>query len=183
MKKLIFFSLFTFIFSLNSKAQSGLGIKGGLTFNRVFTDAGSFKNNIQQSLDTRTGYVVGLFGRLGNKIYLQPELLVANKGGSIDVITTSGGTQKIDFNYTNLDVPLLLGFKPVKFLRVMAGPVATVNLSSDQRLRDALRDYASNIDDTFKQATFGYQVGVGVKLLGLEIDLRKDRNEDNLKIM
>lgn len=183
MKKLIFFGLFATIFSLNSQAQSGLGIKGGLTFNKVYTDAGSLKNNIQQSLDTQTGYVLGVFGRIGNKIYLQPELMVANKGGSIDVITLSGGSQKIDFKYTNLDVPLLLGFKPVKFLRVMAGPVATVNLSSDQKLRDALRDYASNIDDTFKQATFGYQVGVGVKLLGLEIDLRKEGSLSDISML
>ncbi len=185
MKKLIFLSLFASFFAMNTNAQSGLGVKGGVTFNKVYTNAGSLKANLQESLDTRTGYVFGAFGRIGKKLFLQPELVVANKGGSIDVVKIGTNIpQTINFKYTNLDIPILVGYKFLNRIRVMAGPVATLKINEDQKLKDALQGYvASGIDNAFNQSTFGYQVGVGVKVLGLEIDLRKDGSLSDISML
>ena len=85
-----------------------------------------------------------------------------------------GRPEFVDVKYTNLDIPVLIGFRPLKFLRVMAGPVASVKLSEDMKLRDALGEYTTNTGDAFKNATYGYQLGIGVKLIGMDIDLRRE---------
>jgi len=181
MKKVLILGVFACICSVSTSfAQSGFGIKGGLTFNQVYTDAGSLGNNIQQSLDTKTGYVLGAFGRIGNKIYLQPEVLFAQRGGSIEIQNVG----KVKYNYSNIDVPLLVGVKVLKFIRVMAGPVATFKVNEDEKLRDALKGYTSgSIDEAMNKATFGYQLGVGIKILGLEIDLRKEGSLSDVSML
>ncbi|WP_435354466.1 porin family protein [Emticicia sp. SJ17W-69] len=171
MKKITILSLFALLFVVSSTyAQKGfqLGIKGGVTFNQITTDAGSLGKNISQSYDTKTGYVVGVWGRFGDKVFLQPELLLAQKGGTIDIQNVG----KVKFSYSNLDVPVLVGFRVLKIFRVNAGPVATFKLSEDQKLKDALKGLTTN-DEAIKNASFGYQLGVGVKLLGINLDLRK----------
>lgn len=174
MKKICVF-ITLILASFIAQAQSGIGIKGGVNLTNIYTDAGSFKDNIQQSLDTKTGFVFGLYGRIGKKVFLQPELLVASRGGEVEIQPLSGGgPQIIDVKYTNLDVPVLIGFQPLSFLRIMAGPVASFKLSEDEKLRDALSAYTTNTGEAFKEATYGYQLGVGVKVLGFDIDLRKD---------
>jgi Outer membrane protein beta-barrel domain len=171
MKKITVLSLFAFIcLASTTYAQKGfqLGIKGGVTFNQVTTDGGSLGNNISQSYDTKTGYVVGVWGRFGNRFFLQPELLLAQKGGTIDIQNVG----KVKFSYSNLDVPVLVGFRVLKIFRVNAGPVATFKLSEDQKLKDALKGLTTS-NEAIKNASFGYQLGVGVKILGFNLDLRK----------
>lgn len=169
--------------SFLTQAQSGLGIKGGLNFTQLYTDAGSLKGNVNESLDTKTGYVFGVWGRLGKKFYLQPEVVVATKGGKVNVSPTNGGSAEVvDVKYTNLDIPVLIGFKPLNFLRIMAGPVASVKLSEDKKLKDALADYTTDTKDAFANSTFGYQVGVGVKILGIELDLRKEGGLSDINV-
>jgi predicted DNA-binding antitoxin AbrB/MazE fold protein len=157
-------------------AQSGIGIKGGVNLSNVYTDAGSFKNNINQSLDTKTGWVFGVWGRLGNRFYLQPELLASTKGGKV-VFTPSGSGASptiVDVKTTYLDIPVLVGFKPVKFIRLMAGPVASIKLREDEKLLEAIKTYSNDTDEAFEKMSYGYQLGVGIKVLGLELDLRKE---------
>lgn len=171
MKKITVLTLFALLgVFTNTFAQKGfqLGIKGGVTFNQVYTDAGSLGKNISESYDTKTGYVVGIWTRFGDRVYLQPELLLAQKGGTIDIQNVG----KVKFSYSNLDLPVLVGFRFLKIFRVNAGPVATFKISEDQKLKDALKDLTSN-DNAIKNASFGYQLGVGVKILGINLDLRK----------
>ena len=171
MKKITILSIFAFLcLTANSFAQKGfqLGVKGGVTFNQVYTDAGSISKNISESYDTKTGYVVGVWGRFGNKVYLQPEILLAQKGGTIEIQNIG----KVKFSYSNLDVPVLVGFKVLRIFNVHAGPVATFKLTEDQKLKDALQGLTSS-SETLKNASFGYQFGAGVKILGFNVDLRK----------
>jgi hypothetical protein len=185
MKKNIFLVLLIAVFSTNVNAQSGLGVKGGLTFNKVYTDAGSIKANFNQSLDTKTGYVIGAFGRIGKKVFLQPEVVVANKGGSIEVIKVGSNIpQTLNFKYTNVDIPVLVGYKLFNRIRLMAGPVATLNINEDEKLKDALQGYInSGVERTFNQASYGYQLGVGFKLLGIEVDLRKEGSLGDISML
>lgn len=173
MKKLCILLLALTTFSSVSFAQSGLGIKGGLNLTNISTDAGSFQNNIMESYENRTGYAFGIWGRLGDKFFIQPEVMIATKGGELDVIPITGGSpQTVKIKYTDLDIPVLIGFKPLKFLRVMGGPVASFKLSEDDKLREVLRGYTNNPDQAFEEASYGYQVGVGLKILGIEFDVR-----------
>jgi hypothetical protein len=184
MKKLL--TVFTLLFiSTLGFSQAGFGVKAGVNLTNIYTDAGSLKGNINESFDTKTGFVFGVWGRIGDKkIYLQPELLVASKGGSVSVTPMGGGAPElVDVKYTNLDIPFLVGFKPLGFLRVMAGPVASFKLSEDKKLKDALMDYTSNVGDAFASSTWGYQLGVGIKVIGFEIDLRREGGLSDINVL
>ncbi|CAN1504900.1 Outer membrane protein beta-barrel domain 2 [Spirosomataceae bacterium] len=174
MKK-IFLVLASLLIIQNSYGQFQLGIKGGVNVSKIYTNEGSFKANFNESLDTKTGYTFGAFARLGNKLYLQPEVMFATKGGKINVVPVGGGGPvAVDIKTNNIDIPVLIGFKLFNRIRINAGPVASIKLSEDSKFLDALKSVTSNPDAAFEKATFGYQAGVGIKLLGFDIDLRKD---------
>ncbi|MEA5258923.1 porin family protein [Arcicella aquatica] len=168
MKRKILLLLVLFCLTKTSSvfAQFTFGIKGGVNFSQLKTD---FKNqsagaNLQQSLDTKTGYVGGVYFRIGKTIFLQPELIFSAKGGSLNL-----NSQKVNVDYTSLDVPLLIGYK-LGPLRLNAGPVASFKVSNS--ISDDLKNYGSNIGDSFKNASYGYQAGAGLDIGSLSVDLR-----------
>jgi Outer membrane protein beta-barrel domain len=174
MKKLGLVIVVTMAFQ-SAFSQFSLGVKGGVNTSKLYTNTGSFKSNFRESLDTKTGYAVGAFGRIGKKLYLQPEVLFTSKGGKIAVIPLSGGSPvSVNIKTNNIDVPVLVGYKLFNRIRLNAGPVASIKISENQKFVEELRKVTGNIDQAFEEATFGYQAGVGFKLLGLDIDLRKD---------
>ena len=135
-----------------------------------------FRNN-----DSRTtGIVGGAYFRLGRKLYIQPELLISAKGGKFDLIQTGLTTRSIDVNFTTFDVPVLIGFK-LGPIRLNAGPMMSLTISEDKNLKQAFTQYTNQpIDDTFKQAVFGYQAGAGLSLAGFQLDLRYEGNLSDL---
>lgn len=134
----------------------------------------------QDNSKSTTGIVGGAFFRFGRKLFLQPEVLISAKGGSFDLIRSGLATQQIDVKLTTLDVPILIGFK-LGPLRLNAGPMASLTISKNQTLKDALNQYTTqSINDTFKQAVFGYQAGAGLTLGGLQLDVRYEGNLSDL---
>ena len=174
MKK-IFFALVALMAIQNTFAQAILGIKGGVNVSKVYIDAGSFKANFKESMDTKTGYSFGLFARIGKKLYLQPEVMFATKGGKVNVTPLGGGSPvSVNIKTNNVDIPILVGYKLFNRIRINAGPVASIKINEDGKFLDELKMITSNPNQAFEKATFGYQAGVGIKLLGFDIDLRKD---------
>jgi hypothetical protein len=175
MKRIILMAFFASLFSQFTYAQFTLGLKGGVNTSKIYTDAGSFKSNFNESLDTKTGYVFGLYARAGNKFFIQPEVLFATKGGKVNVVPLGGGSPvQVNIKTNNIDVPVLIGYKLFKVLRINAGPVASFKINEDEKFVQELRNITGNIDQAFANATFGYQAGVGITILGFDIDLRKD---------
>ena len=78
------------IISQVSYGQFTLGVKGGLNFSNLVTNAGSLGNNIKESKETQTGYAFGLYSRIGDKFFLQPEVLFSTKGGKVEFVPTGG---------------------------------------------------------------------------------------------
>ena len=158
----------------DSFAQFTIGIKGGVNFSQLKTDfkTQSFGNNLQQSLDTKTGYVGGVYMRIGKKIFVQPEFVFSAKGGSVNILKGGSTTtsQTLSIEYTNFDIPVLIGFK-VGPLRLNAGPMASFKIS-DKGLDEELKAYSNNVGESFKNASYGYQAGGGVDLGAFSVDLR-----------
>lgn len=158
----------------NSFAQFSIGIKGGVNFSQLKTDfkTQSFGDNLQQSLDTKTGYVGGVYVRIGSKLFIQPEFIFSAKGGSVNILKggSTSSSQTVSIEYTNFDIPVLIGFK-IGPLRLNAGPMASFKIS-DKGLDEALKAYSSNVSDSFKNASYGYQAGGGLDLGALSVDLR-----------
>ena len=174
-KKLLFlFFVFAFAKGNVSSAQFTIGIKGGVNFSTLKTDfkTQSFGDNLQQSLDTKTGYVGGIYVRIGNKFFVQPEFIFSAKGGSLNILKggTTNTSQTVAIEYTNFDIPLMVGFK-VGPLRLNAGPMASFKIS-DKGLDEALKAYSNNVNESFKNASYGYQAGGGLDIGALSVDLR-----------
>lgn len=61
----------------------------------------------------------------------------------------------------------MLGFKLFKFLRLQAGPVASIDMDSD------LRDANHTIQDVdYEKATLGYQAGIGLDIGNFILDAK-----------
>lgn len=168
MKKLVLV-LATVFFAHAASAQFGFGIKGGINLNKIHTDEGNLSGNYKESLKTKTGFSAGVFARIGEGIYLQPELLYTERNGSL---LDAGGSTSYDIKVKNIDIPVLVGVKLLDFLRVNAGPVATLKLKEEHTFLNAHSVFKEK--DAFKNATFGYQLGAGLSFGKLDIDVRKE---------
>jgi hypothetical protein len=167
MKKLILI-LVTVLFANAASAQFALGVKGGINLNKIHTDAGTLGDNYKESLDSKTGFSAGLFARIGEGVYIQPELLYSERNGKI-LYSGDGYNIKIK----NIDVPVLVGVKLFDFLRINGGPVATLKLKEEHTFMNNVTSTLKE-KEAFKNATFGYQLGAGLSFGKLDIDVRKE---------
>jgi len=162
MKKYLLSAALLIAISFSTKAQFSLGIKGGVNYSTINSD------NLRSS--SVAGYQAGAFARLGGGVYLQPEVYVSSTGGEFH---SSDNNYSGNVKFTNLNVPVLLGlrFGPKNLnLRVMAGPVYTSVLSSNQNFGSIASSFANN--GSYKNSTIGYQAGGGVDLGSITADLR-----------
>lgn len=147
-----------------AKAQATLGIKGGINFSKINTD------NLSES--SVTGYQAGLFARVGNSWYLQPEVYLDSRGGKFEG-SSSGNTTAANgkVTFTTLNVPLLVGRKLLSAgsvnVRAMAGPIYSYNLSENNNIKNAAADFGN-----YKNSTLGFQAGAGVDIGNITADLR-----------
>jgi hypothetical protein len=163
MKKLVLV-LLVFLGSLTAHAQkNGFGLKGGLSSTQVNFEGGQLVPS-----DAQMGYHLGVFARLGGVgFFVQPEVLFTQTSGQFLEISSLSSIPPINYEakFNRLDIPVMAGFRMLKIIRVMAGPIASFNINSS--LENAGKT-VQNID--FKQATLGYQTGVGVDLGNLTFE-------------
>ena len=194
MKKILLFASLI-VLPAFSFAQSGfqIGVKGGVNLSKlsfgnfiststnpngspsVGVDGQTFRDNLRESLDSKTGTSFGIYARFGKNLFLQPELLYSTRAGSFEVMR-NGQTETVNVTTTSFDVPLLLGIKGGP-IRVMAGPVASFRIDDNQRLGEALRQYTNgSLNDAWSKAYYGYQVGVGLDIGSFGLDVRHEGN-------
>lgn len=176
--------------SLSATAQSRnfkLGIKAGTNLSSLsgneLVSSSDPSVRIGDKSTRLTGFVGGVFFRLGNKIFVQPEVLLSQKGGNVNVFRSGAGNQEqaVKVRFTNLDVPVLLGIRIGEVFRINAGPVVSLRLSENGGLRNALNEVGANsVAANFKRAALGYQVGVGFDIGNINLDLRYEGNASNI---
>lgn len=137
------------------------------------------KSDIQSAL--KSNMVVGLFARIGKKVYLQPELNYLTQGS---VFNFADGTQQTA-NLKSIQVPLSLGVKLVDAkvvkVRLFGGGTANFVVNKDLSYKDIVQTTGSYLTaDNFKNANFQYQVGVGVDVLMFALDVKYYGPLDNL---
>ena len=158
MKKL-FAIIFVVLIAIPAFSQIKFGIKAGVTSSTVPTyDVSSGTTNIEAVKDAAYGFHAGAFIRmtvLG--IYLMPEIVFSSTTYDYNV-TTISGTSPLSQRYDKLEIPILLGLK-LGPIRINAGPSATMIINSPKAL---IND--PNFKDLYRNATFGYQAGVGFDL-------------------
>jgi Outer membrane protein beta-barrel domain len=160
-----------------------LGIKGGVNMAELKTEGLTYNgigNYVVENLNAKTGYVAGVYMRLGRKFFVEPEFLISYKNGSINLPRSlSTGSIQLDINYSSIDVPILLGYR-LGPLHVMAGPVASYSITSNGSIADAIRQKFPTVQDAVSQAYFSYTAGAGIDLLGLTLDVRYEGNITDL---
>jgi hypothetical protein len=169
MKKYLLSAALLIAVCISAKAQFSIGIKGGVNYSKINSD------NLKSS--SVAGYQAGLFARIGDGLYLQPEVYLSSTGGDFD---SNDNTYSARVRFTNLNVPLLLGLKfgPKNLnFRVMAGPIYTSVLSKtfSESVSNAYNDFGK-----YKNSTLGYQAGAGVDLGPITADLRYEGNLNDI---
>jgi hypothetical protein len=158
LKKVAFLILLasTCTFTFAQKGTS-YGIKGGLNYNANGDYFESISSNAEHP-DRNIGYHIGVFGKLGNKLYFRPELMYTVTKSEYD----SG-----DFNMKKIDAPMLVGLKVLGPVSIFAGP-------SFQYILDSEFDNISinNIENDF---SVGLNFGAAVNFNKFSIDLRYER--------
>jgi hypothetical protein len=193
MKKLFVVAIATLL-SYAASAQEydpffRLGLKAGVNLsniraNNLSLGSGNSGFDFKDKDNRSTGFVGGIFMRFGREFYVQPEILLSQKGGKFDVYKTgvTNDEGELDVRFSNLDVPVLLGYRFAKIFRINVGPVASFRLSNSGKISDSFNEYTEG--DT--QATFdnnvaiGYQAGVGVDFGRLSLDVRYEGNVNDV---
>ena len=183
MKKLHLF-IIAISLSVSTFSQLQLGIRGGVSSSSIkVSDAIELANGEEISIDNYNpllGFHFGVVTRaqLFN-VYLQPELLFSSTGGEVHYIELTNEdvvvTDEIrTLKYNKIDIPVLAGMKfgPA---RIQVGPVASFVINEKNELFDN-PEYKQELN----KATFGYQVGVGLDLFKLLVDLKYEGNLSRL---
>jgi hypothetical protein len=174
MKKIILISGLAILF-LNLSAQMDFGIKGGMNISNVkASEILTDDYRINPAASGNLGYHVGGFFRaslLG--VFIQPELYFSSISNEFKVENISGSStaeQLAKQKIGRMDVPVLVGVRLGTF-RLGLGPVGSIVVADQTDLQDI-----TGYETKLKSATFGYQLGAGVDIWKICIDLRYEGN-------
>jgi hypothetical protein len=140
-----------------AQTDAGFGIKAGLNYgaNGDYFDSAE---DVYKNPDGNVGYHVGIFGKIGDKIYFRPELVYTK---------TKSDYENNSLDMSKLDAPLLIGMNIIGPLNVFAGPSLQYILDTDY---DSI-----TLGDVENDFTVGLNIGAGVNLGNIGIDLRYER--------
>lgn len=125
--------------------------------------------------DANYGFHFGLYSRIKLlNIYIEPAVLfnssqinyTLQEGIFDESVVTTTKTEKFE----KLDIPVLVGIK-MGFLRLQAGPVARLHINSISDLTDI-----DGYSQRFKSATYGFQLGAGLDILNVRLDVNYEGN-------
>ena len=143
--------------SMNAQKGSAFGVKGGLNYSANGDYFESIGDNAKHP-DRNVGYHIGVFGKIGDKLYFRPELVYT---------ATKSEYDSDAFNVKKIDAPLLVGIKVLGPISVFGGP-------SLQYILDTEFD-GINIDNVEDDFSVGLNFGIGLNFNKIGIDLRYER--------
>lgn len=163
--------------SLSDYAQFSFGPKIGYNTSKLTSDLDSISSSIKHN------FQIGAFVRFGKKFYVQPEVFYATSGGTLKYENNTLKKETVKFK--NLSVPVLFGYKIINAkvfnLRILAGPVANFILDANVEASDVVTDPLQKSD--FKKAAWGFDVGAGVDVFFLTLDVRYEFGLNNIYIV
>jgi hypothetical protein len=180
MKKiLLLIMVLAVLAAANAGSQVRFGLRGGVNtayFNAkdVITDDNMLLETMN---DATVGFHLGVMGQINFlSMFIQPELLFSSISSDIRVrdLQSEAVSQIRSQTYNKLDFPVIIGarFGPA---RVGIGPVGTILLSTNSELNEL------GYREKFNSATFGFQVGGGLDILGvLAVDIKYEGNLSRL---
>lgn len=157
---------------LNAQSLFSIGPKVGFTTTILTADKHQIKEKFAANAHA------GIFMRLGNKVFIQPEVNFTTKGGIFS---------QNDFLYTNeielstVEIPFLIGSKVVDLtvanLNIMLGPSMSFIVDKDIVMRAGFE----HLDpEKIKDAMWGIQSGIGLDVLMFTLDVRYELGLSNI---
>lgn len=151
-------ALFFFgIWVANAQTASSFGVKGGLNYNGNGKYFESIEANAKNP-DKNVGYHLGVFGKIGDRLYFRPELVYTN---------TKSDYEDEEFKMQKFDAPLLIGMKVLGPLSVFGGPAIQYIVDADFE--------GITIDDVESDFSIGLNFGIALNINKIGIDLRYER--------
>ncbi len=151
-------------------AQLHFGPKIGYNTSKLSVDRSDIKTDLKNS------FQFGVFVRLGDKIYVQPEVNYLTQGGIFktpEITSLSPFEQEV--NLKTIQIPVLVGYKLIDLkvanIRVMGGPVASI--ITNKNIENKVDNYIAPIEDTdIKDMIWSIQLGAGIDVLMFTLDVR-----------
>jgi len=176
MKKILLGLLFIAATTISYSQELEFGVKAGLSSDKIKLEN---LGTLDASVEGNTTYNFGAYGRLKVLViglFVQPELIY-NKRASNITIKDAGQTYTFSHSANYVDVPVLIGFKMLKLVRIYGGP-------NFQFLVGQKTDFPSDVpafkkSDLNKSST-GVQLGVGLDLLKFRVDAKYDFNAGSM---
>ena len=189
MKKLFLLNI-VLVMSIGVSAQSfswGAKVNVGSP-NLKIKDIQNLENNqnaenVAKLLDNTDGvltYQLGFFARLKIAgLYVQPEAMFSSSKTEMTFENPIDGSQNSnnvtgEVRFMKLDIPVMIGKRFFKIVRINAGPVFSYILNDDITQSGATEAW-NEINANYKNATVGLQYGIGVDLAKLTVDLRVEK--------
>ena len=157
-------SILVLFVATSLSAQSGFGVKGGLTYN---ADDGLFKS-VDQAYQSKgegsMGYNIGVYKRFAlTGLYVQPEVMYVNYKSKFE----DSARKDYEVTYKRIDVPVSVGTTVLKMGYVQAGPVLSYYFDDKIDVNEL-----SNVKQD--EIALAFQLGAGVELNNLSLNLRYD---------
>ena len=156
-------------------AQLDLGLKAGLNLTNISGEMSTDDYHIISSPGSKIGYHAGGFLRASLfGIYIQPELVFSSIASEFTVTDQNKVEQLAKQRIGRIDVPVIIGAR-LGTLRLGLGPVGSIIISDKSDLSDI-----TGYETKLKSATFGYQLGVGLDIRKVGLDIRYEGNLSKL---
>ena len=156
-KSLLLLSLLAL--SISATAQTKFGVKGGINVSNFTGDLPNSRSKI--------GFYAGGYAtiKIDDKFAFQPELLYSAQGAKLKSVSANipqygNVLADLQFNLSYINIPLMFKYYTSEGLSIEAGPQIGLLVSA----KADVIDRKININDAFKSADFGLNVGLGYEL-------------------
>ncbi len=148
-----------------------LGIKGGLLLNSASLKYDNQAGNIKYDrTSSKPGFEAGVVVRaqFPGGFLIQPEVLYTHTKGVFPTDPNQVGTSQVTIKSNSIDVPVMVGWRFLKLVRVMAGPSFCFPTGEIF----ATDNGTGGVAPRLKDFVLGFQAGVGVDLGRFTLDAR-----------
>lgn len=159
--------LLMFCITSAAMAQSGFGVKGGINYadngEMTYSDFSNAGEDILEGGESKMGYHFGIFYQMNILGFsLRPELVYTTTKSSYQF-----NQKEAEYKVSKIDLPILVGTKIFGPVKIFAGPSLQYIVDNDFEGFDL-----GDVQDEF---TIGAQLGAGIQLGKIGLDVRYER--------